>query len=195
MSNRTKTYVLGALLLVLAYVAYSFVFSKDAGTGLPGVLASETKFQPLNVDEPHLRVDLLEKLKNEEYAGSHRNIFAFGPPPPPPLSPADKWKTDHPFVGPKPPPPPPPVNVGAVLFGYASMPQSGKRVAFFLDGEDVLVVTEGAVFLNRFRLDKIGNDSADVEEISSQRHVTVQMVSPANAGADNSAANAGQAPQ
>jgi hypothetical protein len=60
------------------------------------------------------------------------------------------------------------------------MPQSGKRVAFFLDGDDVLVVTEGAVFLNRFRLDKIGNDSADVEEISSQRHVTVQMVAPAN---------------
>jgi hypothetical protein len=195
MSNRTKTYILGALLLVLAYVAYSFVFSKDTGTGLQGVLASETKFQPINVDEPHLRVDLLEKLKNEEYTGSHRNIFAFGPPPPPPLSPADKWKIDHPFVGPQPPPPPPPVNVGAALFGYASMPQSGKRVAFFLDGEDVLVVTEGAVFLNRFRLDKIGNDSADVEEISSQRHVTVQMVAPASAGGDNPAANAGQAPQ
>jgi hypothetical protein len=195
MSNRAKTYVLGALLLLLAYVAYSFVFSKDTATGLQGVLASDTKFQPINVDEPHLRVDLLEKLKNEEYAGSHRNIFAFGPPPPPPLTPDQIARRDHVPYGPPPPVPPPPVNVGAVLFGYASMPQSGKRVAFFLDGEDVLVVTEGAVFLNRFRLDKIGNDSADVEEISSQRHVTVQMVTPASAGADNSAANAGQAPQ
>jgi hypothetical protein len=190
MSSRTKTYVLGALLLVLAYVAYSLIFSKDTGTGLQGVLASETKFQPINVDEPNLRVDLLEKLKSQEYAGSHRNIFAFGPPPPPPLTPAQLAQRDHKIYGPQPPPPPPPVNVGATLFGYASMPQSGKRVAFFLDGEDVLVVTEGAVFLNRFRLDKIGNDSADVEEISSQRHVTVQMVAPASGG-ENAAANPG----
>lgn len=195
MSNRAKTYVLGALLLLLAYVAYLFVFSKDTGTGLQGVLASDTKFQPINVDEPHLRVDLLEKLKNEEYAGSHRNVFAFGPPPPPSLTPDEIAKRDHPIYGPQLPPPPPPVNVGATLFGYASMPQSGRRVAFFLDGDDVLVVTEGAVFLNRFRLDKIGNDSADVEEISSQRHVTVPMVAPAGGGPENPAANLGSSPQ
>ena len=76
------------------------------------------------------------------------------------------------------------------------MPRNGKRVAFFLDGEDVLVVNEGAVFLNRFRLDRIGNDSADVEEISSQRHVTVQMTAPATgagaaAGNDNAGPNQG----
>jgi hypothetical protein len=191
MSKQAKTYVLGALLVVLVYVMYSFVWSKDAGSGLPGVLASDTKFQPINVDEPHLRVDLLEKLKKEEYAGSHRNIFAFGPPPPPPLTPAQIAQRDHKFSGPQLPPPPPPVNVGATLFGYASMPQSGRRVAFFLDGDDVLVVTEGAVFLNRFRLDKIGNDSADVEEISSQRHVTVPMVASAAGLAENPATNPG----
>lgn len=195
MSNKAKTYVLGALLLVLGYMAYSLIFGKDAGTGLQGVLASDVKFQPINVDEPHLRVDLLEKLKNEEYAGSQRNIFAFGPPPPPPLTPAQIAQRDHKIYGPQPPPPPPPVNVGATLFGYASMPQTGKRVAFFLDGDDVLVVTEGAVFLNRFRLDKIGNDSADVEEISSQRHVTVQMVAPASGGGENSAGNPGPGSQ
>jgi hypothetical protein len=191
MSKQAKTYILGALLVVLAYVAYSFAFSKDAGTGLQGVLASDTKFQAINVDEPHLRVDLLEKLKNQEYAGSHRNIFAFGPPPPPPLTPAEQSRRDHKIYGPQPPPPPPPVNVGATLFGYASMPQSSKRVAFFLDGDDVLVVTEGAVFLNRFRLDKIGNDSADVEEISSQRHVTVQMTAPSAGAGENAAVNPG----
>jgi hypothetical protein len=191
MSKRTQTYVLGALLVLLVYVLYSFVFSKDTGSGLAGVLASDTKFQPINVDEPHLRVDLLEKLKKDDYAGAHRNIFAFGPPPPPPLTPAQIAQRDHKTYGPQPPPPPPPVNVGATLFGFASMPQSGKRVAFFLDGDDVLVVTEGAVFLNRFRLDKIGNDSADVEEISSQRHVTVQMTAPTGGGAENAGAGPG----
>jgi len=196
MSKRTQTYVLVVLLLILVYVLYSFVFSKDSGSGLAGVLASDTKFQPINVDEPHLRVDLLEKLKKDDYSGAHRNIFAFGPPEPPPMTKADKERRDHKTYGPQVPPPPPPVSVPATLFGFASMPRDGKRVAFFLDGEDVLVVNEGAVFLNRFRLDKIGNDSADVEEISSQRHVTVQMTAPvagagAAAGSDNAGSNQG----
>jgi hypothetical protein len=153
------------------------------------------------VDEPQLRIDLIEKLKRDEYEGAHRNIFSFGPPLPAPMTKEQKERLEHPKYGPDKPAPPPPVNVGATLFGFASMPQSGKRVAFFLDGDDVLVVTEGAVFLNRFRLDKIGNDSADVEEISSQRHVTVQMTAPTGGnggpggapggGGDNSQMNQG----
>ena len=190
MAKKTQTYVLVALLVILAYVAYTFVFNKDSSSGLQGVLASDAKFEPLNVDEPNLRIDLLERLKNEEYSGSHRNIFTFGPPPPPPLTPAQKAERDHRLYGPSVPPPPPPVNVGATFFGYASVPESGKRVAFFLDGDDVLLVSEGSVFMNRFRLDKIGNDSADVEEISSQRHVTVPMVAPVT-GEGGPGANAG----
>ena len=61
------------------------------------------------------------------------------------------------------------------------MRSSPKRVAFFLNGDDVLVVQEGSVFMGRFRLDKIGNDSADVEEVSSGRHATVPMVQPPGA--------------
>jgi hypothetical protein len=147
---------------------------------MTGVLASDPTLHPLNVEEPYLRLDLLEKIKKLEYSGSHRNIFTFGPPPPPPKTPDQIAQEKFRKQGPEPPPPPPPVSVPAQLFGYASMPTSGKRVAFFLDGEDVLVVEEGSVFLNRFRLDKIGNDSADVEEISSGRHATVQMVQPAS---------------
>jgi hypothetical protein len=177
MSKRNEIYVLVGLLL-LAAVAY--YLSRSETPGMTGVLASDPTFHPLNVDEPYLRLDLLEKIKKLEYSGSHRNIFTFGPAPPPPKTPAQIAQENFRKQGPEPPPPPPPVSVPAQLFGYASMPTSGKRVAFFLDGEDVLVVEEGSVFLNRFRLDKIGNDSADVEEISSGRHATVQMVQPAS---------------
>jgi hypothetical protein len=197
MSKRTQTYVLGVLLVLLVYLVYSYAFSNNSGSSLAGAFVSDAKFQPINVDEPHLRIDLLDKLKKDDYSGGHRNIFAFGPPEPPPMTPGDKERRDHPNrYGPPLPPPIPPVTVPATLFGFASMPRNGKRVAFFLDGEDVLVVNEGAVFLNRFRLDKIGNDSADVEEISSQRHVTVQMTAPtagagAAAGNDNAGPNQG----
>jgi hypothetical protein len=177
MWKRTQLYVLAGLLLVAAYAYFS---SRSKDPGLQGVLASDTAFHPLNVDEPHLRLDLLDKIKKQEYSGSHRNIFTFGPPPPPPKTAAEIAREKYQPIGPQKPPPPPPVSVPAQFFGFASMPRTGKRVAFFLDGEDVLVVEEGSVFMNRYRLDKIGNDSADVEETSSGRHATVQMVQPAN---------------
>jgi len=186
MSKRTEIYVLVGLLLVAAVAYY---LSRSETPGMTGVLASDPTFHPLNVEEPHLRLDLLEKIKKLEYSGSHRNIFTFGPAPPPPKTAAQIAQENFHKQGPEPPPPPPPVTVPAQLFGYASMPESGKRVAFFLDGEEVLVVQEGSVFLNRFRLDKIGNDSADVEEISSGRHATVQMVQPASGDAAASSQN------
>src|ERR1700691_86566 len=167
MSKQTQMYVLIALVLIAAYVFYA---ERSSGPGISGVLASDTTFRPLDVEEPHLRLDLLDKIKKLDYSGSHRNIFIFGPPPPPP-----------------------PVTVPAQLFGSALMSKTGKHVAFFLNGDEVLVVEEGSVFLDRYRLDKLGNDSADVEETSSGRHAIVQMVQPANgdtgAGAPNSNPN------
>jgi hypothetical protein len=180
MSKRNQIYVLIGLLLIAAYIFYA---QRSEGPGMAGVLASDSTFHPLNVEEPHLRLDLLDKIKKLDYSGSHRNIFIFGPPPPPPRSPAEIARENFRAQGPQKPPPPPPVTVPAQLFGSAFMSKTGKRVAFFLDGDEVLVVEEGSVFLNRYRLDKIGNDSADVEETSSGRHAAVQMVQPANGDA------------
>jgi|ERR1700722_3081231 len=177
MSKRNQLYVLIGLLLIAVYLLYS---QRSQNSGMSGVLASDSTFHPLNVEEPHLRLDLLDKIKKLDYSGSHRNIFIFGPPPPPPKSPEQVARENFRPQGPQKPPPPPPVTVPAQLFGSALMSKSGKRVAFFLQGDEVLVVEEGSVFLSRYRLDKIGNESADVEETSSGRHATVQMLQPAN---------------
>ena len=177
MSKRNQLYLLIGLLLIAVYVFYS---QRSDTSGVSGVLASDSTFHPLNVEEPHLRLDLLDKIKKLDYSGSHRNIFIFGPPPPPPKSAEQVARENFRPQGPQRPPPPPPVTVPAQLFGSALMSKSGKRVAFFLQGDEVLVVEEGSVFLSRYRLDKIGNESADVEETSSGRHATVQMLQPAN---------------
>jgi hypothetical protein len=175
MSRRTQIWILVVLSAVLAAV---YLANRTQMPGLQGVLASDSKFQPLNVDEPQLRLDLLEKLQKLEYPpGSHRNIFSAVALPVEP-TPAERARLEHQYPTVMHPPPPPPVEVPAQFFGYASMPSSPRRLAFFLNGDDVIVVQEGSVFLSRFRLDKIGNDSADVEEISSGRHATVQMVQP-----------------
>lgn len=184
MSKRNQLYVLIGLVLIAAYVFYA---ERGDTPGASGVLASDSSFHPLNVEEPHLRLDLLDKIKKLDYSGSHRNIFIFGPPPPPPKSAEQVARENFRSQGPQKPPPPPPVTVPAQLFGSAFMSKSGKRVAFFLQGDEVLVVEEGSVFLSRYRLDKIGNESADVEETSSGRHATVQMLqAPSNdSGASN----------
>jgi len=173
MSQRARLFLLLGLLVVLAGALY--FSSRRQGPGMSGVLADDTKFQPLEVQGPQLHLDLLEPNKKPEPPGTLRNIFLAAPPPAPKAPPV---KAPPPFVGPKQSPPPPPLQVPATFFGYASRPSSGRRVAFFHNGDDVLVVPEGDTFLNGLRLVHIGNDSADVEEVSTGRHATVPMVQP-----------------
>lgn len=175
MSQRRQLVVF-AIVLVLLVVVY-FANRSQVG-GLPGVLANDTKFTPLSVQEPQLRLDELSKLQKLIYSGTHRNIFTATPPPPPVPVP-DKAKLPPP--GPM-PQPILPVQVPGEFFGYALMKNTGRRVAFFKLGEDVIIVPEGDTYLNRFRLVRIGNDSADVEQLSDGRHATVMMMQPAAIG-------------
>jgi len=175
MSQRAKAYVLAGLFVLLAAVLYYYFFPKAPTPGITGVLASDIKFSPLDVQEAGLHLDRLENLRKLEYSGSHRNIFVAAPPPPPKAAQAAE---QIPFVGPRLPPPPPPLQVPAEFFGYSADPQTGKRTAFFTSGDDVLIVKEGDTFLGGLRLLHIGNESADVQEISTGRHATVQLVQP-----------------
>ena len=173
--QRMEISVLVGLLVVGALVY--FVNRSQIGGGMPQVSA-DAKFAPLGVQEPQLRLDLLAKLQKEESLTAQRNIFNATPPPPPPKPGRNPDGTPK-VVGPPPPPPIPPVQVPGEFFGYAVRPApSGRRFAFFKNGDDVLVVAEGDSFLSNYRLIHIGNDSADVEEISSGRHARVAMVQP-----------------
>jgi hypothetical protein len=167
-------------LLVVGALAYFFNRSQIAG-GMPRVSA-DAKFVPLSVQEPQLRIDLLAKLQKEESLSAHRNIFN-ATPPPPELTPAQRKEAERRYPTVPVPTPPPPVQVPGEFFGYAVRPApSGTRFGFFKNGDDVLVVAEGDKFLSNYRLIHIGNDSADVEEISSGRHARVAMVQPPAGG-------------
>jgi len=181
MSQRVKIAILGVLVLVLVFV----YFRKDAGPSIGGVQAANFQFVPLNVQEPELRLDLLDKIQKSSYSGMRRNVFVYGPAqaaaPDRVKTPADlQREAMNGFIGPRRGPPPPPVTIGpATYFGSALMQESGKRMAFFQNGDDVLVVPEGDTFLNnRFRLIHVGPENAEVQEVSSGRHGTVPMVPP-----------------
>jgi hypothetical protein len=172
-SQRTQTYVLVGLAVVLAGSLYYSIRGADTASEVP---VDNFTFKPLDVQEPRLHIDRLNRLLKLEYSGSHRNIFVAAAPPPTQAAGEKALKPPEPFVGPKPPPPPPPLQVPAEFFGYATRSASGRRVAFFTSGEDVLVVAEGDTFLGRYRLVRIGNDTAEVEELGTGRHATVPMV-------------------
>jgi hypothetical protein len=173
MTRRTQLYLLGSLLVLLAVVFY--VSTKRSSSGVAGVFAADPKFAPLDVHEPQLRIDLLERLRGLEYSGTHRNIFIAAPPPVPG---AVSGPPERPFIGPKLPPPPPPLQVPAEYFGYAIQPRAGRRVACLTSGDDVLLVAEGDTFLNRFRVMRVGDESLDVQEISTGRRATLPIAAP-----------------
>lgn len=173
MSRRSQIVALVALLVLLVVV---YVWNRNEGPGFQGVSQADSKFTPLDVQAPNLRLDLLAKIHDTVYTGSNRDIFNGSPLPPPGTQQNQQTAVEkHGDQYPMKPPPPPPMQVPAQFFGYAARPGGTKRVGFFLNGEDVLVVAEGDPFLGNYRLVHIGNDSADVEEISSGRHATVAL--------------------
>ena len=77
---------------------------------------------------------------------------------------------------------PPPVVLPATFFGYVADARSGFRRAFFASGEDVFIIAEGETLMNQFRLLRITNNTAELEEISSGRRTTVALEETSPAG-------------
>jgi hypothetical protein len=143
---------------------------------------------PTTVD-PTLHVELLAKLLDVPSAGSGRDLFSFGKPapvlagpetivkvaakpigpPPPPPKPLDS--------GPPKPPPPPPINLK--YYGIVTTLANGHKTAFFMDGDEILLETEGVTFKGRYRLVRIGVNSAVVEDIQYKHEQTLTLTEDA----------------
>jgi len=173
MKRRTQFIVLGVLLVVLAATAFSFYRSASSSKGdLPQTVSVDARFTPLAVDNPALRLDILKRFMELEYNGVHRSIFS-ATLPPPPVPPPSKQE----IIAPGPPPGPPPLTVDAKYFGYVSDFGGNHRRAFFAtpNNEDVIIAGEGDTFMGRFRVVRLTNTTADVEEVSTGRRTTLPM--------------------
>jgi hypothetical protein len=173
--NQIAVSLLAAVLLLLAYVVYS---SRQPVT--VSVNAGSIQFAPLPVENPALRQDLLQQLKNFQYEGPRRNIFSTEPlPAPAPVS-AQQAPPPPVMAGPTPLSGPAPLVVPAQFFGRITDKRTGAQRAFFNSGDDVFVLGLGEVLLNRFRLVQIGDSTAELEEIASGRRTTLTMEKPAS---------------
>src|SRR5271166_1040743 len=128
MSRRTQIAVLISLLVLLVVV---YVWNRNDVPGFQGVSQADTsKFTPLDVQAPDLRLDLLAKIHDTVYTGSNRDIFNGSAPPPstksqPGTAPKPLPRRPPGDIYPSTPPPIvpvqlPPVVVPAQFFGYAA---------------------------------------------------------------------------
>ena len=168
MKQKKQVAILAVLLLILVVVGYFYFDSdKPVVTADAGSVAQNYKLLP--VDNLSLHTGPVGNARKTEYKSSGRNIFSRElPPPRPPQGP--HYDKNHPAPPPPPPPPPPEKRVSPLpvkFFGYGTVPNGTARVAFFNDGDDVYIVKEGELLMNRFRILKIGNTNLDYEEVSS----------------------------
>jgi hypothetical protein len=180
MTRRTQLIVFGVLLVVLAGTAFSVFRSRSSDDVVPTPVSLDTRFTPVAVDNPALRLDILKRFLALEYKGVHRSIFSASLPPPP-APPVSKVPVN---VVAGPPPGPPPLTVDAKYFGYVSDMSGSHRRAFFAtpNNEDVIIAGEGDTLLGRFRVIRLTNTTADVEEVSSGRRATLTLEEPSPNG-------------
>ena len=70
-------------------------------------------------------------------------------------------------VMPKPPEPPPEPKAPPIplkFYGFVNKTKVGDKRAFFLDGEDIVIAAEGDTIKKRYKIVRIGVNSAVVED-------------------------------
>jgi hypothetical protein len=168
MSSQTKTRIrigLGFVLLAVVLLNY-----QGGSTAVPGTAADET-YRAIAVENPALHLDRIESLRKLEYHPTGRDIFTAELPKPP----APKVIETPKPIGPAQPPPDPPLTVPFKFYGFSLDPKTGGRRGFFTNGDEVFIVSQGELVLNRYRIVSIGNTVAEVEEVSSGKKANLTL--------------------
>lgn len=145
---------------------------------------AEDRVDPTTVD-PTLRLDLLAKLGNVKSEGGMRSLFEFSQPPAPkvpdvkiapkpivPVGPQLPKEADN-----KPPTPPKPIKpIPLKFYGFSNPIKQGAKRAFFLDGEEIFVASEGEVIKKKYQVVRIGVNSVVVKDIEQDSQQTLPLV-------------------
>jgi hypothetical protein len=127
--------------------------------------------EPSSID-PTLHLDLLAKLKTVVVDASSRSLFEIGPAPAAEIGvkEPDKIAIARPVYGPQLPPPvvvPPEPKAPPIplkFYGFVNKSKVGDKRAFFLDGDDIVIAAEGDMVKKRYKIVRIGINSAVVED-------------------------------
>lgn len=152
----------------------------------------DEEFDALSED-PSLATDRLAAVRGVGFDGVERNIFSFGerkkvvaPPAASTVSEAQRRqqefaaqaKNNTPAPAAKPEQPTRAPRLTWKYYGYASPSGDGQRRAFLLDGEDVLIGSEGDVFKNRYKVVRVGLTSIVIEDMQFKEEQSLAITAP-----------------
>jgi hypothetical protein len=145
--------------------------------------------------DPTLELELLAKLRSVPMEGGSRSVFEFAQPPPPPPPKVDPIKMGKPAVvagakgggsssspsatadkDGKAPGATAATPIPLKFYGYADSPRNGPKRAFFLDGDDIFVAGENELIRNRYKIVRIGVNSAVVEDTTTKKEQTLPLI-------------------
>jgi hypothetical protein len=133
--------------------------------------------------DPTLRLDLLERLQSVDEVPTGRSLFDIGPSPA--QAAAMATQMHGPIIVPKQPAASPatvgpsgpaPLNIPLKFYGYVK--PSDKRETcrgFFMDGDNVLVATEGEVLKQKYRVLELSAKSARLEDVQLKQQQTLPV--------------------
>ena len=143
----------------------------------PARAAAAAAAKEKDVPVSDLRLELLKGVRGE-LEPADRNPFQFKPkaPPPAPKPVAAAGRGAPVIIGPPPgpagPPPPPPITLKFI--GLLDTAQ-GKVAVFRDNGGDVVNGKEGDIIDGRYRLLKIGVESADLAYVDGRGRQTIRL--------------------
>ena len=157
-----------------------------------GVGKSATEFRPSfkakDIDrasvDPTLHLNLLGRLQDVKVEGAGRSLFQFSEGPPAELKVNEPKKIAPQYVAhdrplaPEPPKPkpdpdsllPPAPPIPLKFYGFVNPRRAGNKQAFFLDGEDIIIAGEGETVKKRYKIVRIGVNSAVVEDTQFKKN-------------------------
>jgi hypothetical protein len=122
-----------------------------------------------------VKLELLKSAQTE-LGPSTRNPFQFKPKAPPPAPPRPAGRGGPVIVGPPQPPPGPPPPPPITLKFIGELDTAAGKVAVFRDtGGDIINGKEGDIIDGRYRLLKIGVESADVVYLDGRGRQTIRL--------------------
>jgi hypothetical protein len=136
--------------------------------------------------DPTLRLDLMAKVQAVQPVSGGRSLFEIGPAP---LSAADQKLLDHPPAVPKvaptpiapagPPMPPAeqPLNIPLKYYGFVKPGEKAEgNAGLFLDGDNVVVGTEGEVVMKKYLVVALTPATARLEDTQLKKSQTLNVV-------------------
>jgi hypothetical protein len=142
--------------------------------------------EPSSVD-PTLHLNALVKLQNVKLEPTMRSLFEISATPPEAIKDKDVGpiKVVKQFVlyGPKPPPPDPPKPptprapaIPLKFYGFVNPARPDVKRAFFLENDEIIVAGEGELIKKRYKILRIGVNSAEVEDTEFKGDNTKQTL-------------------